>query len=252
MMKDSWEWRYPRRVAHRGGGSLAPENTLAAMRVGYTHGYRMVEFDVKLSGDGALILMHDDTVDRTTNGSGRVAGMTSGELARLDAGHGVREVMPQFIGEPVPTLEAVVRYCLANQMAINIEIKPCPGRERETGAAVAVDLLRLWRGADMAPLISSFSEATLEAAREFAPALPRALLQDKLTADWQDRLARFDCVALDANYLELTPEVIQTAHDNGYRVACYTPNDPVWARDLAGWGVDCLITDAIDRIDPNG
>jgi glycerophosphoryl diester phosphodiesterase len=252
MMKDSWVWRYPRRVAHRGGGSLAPENTLAAMRVGYTHGYRMVECDVKLSGDGTLILMHDDTVDRTTNGSGRVAGMAWGELARLDAGHGKRDTLPQFAGEPVPSLEAIARFCLANQMAINIEIKPCPGRETETGAAVAIEVLRLWHGAGMPPLISSFKESALEAAREFAPALPRALLQDKLTADWQDRLARLDCVALDANYRELTPEVVQAAHSNGYRVACYTPNDPATARDLAGWGVDCIITDAIDRIDPNG
>lgn len=252
MMTDSSVWRYPRYVAHRGGGSLAPENTLAAMRVGYAHGYRMVECDVKLSGDGTLILMHDNTVDRTTNGSGRVAGMPWGELSRLDAGHGVRETLPQFAGEPVPTLEAVVRYCLANQMAINIEIKPCPGRERATGAAVAVDLRRLWRGANTPPLLSSFDETTLAAAREFAPALPRALLQDKLTADWRDRLARLGCVALDAHYSELTPEVVRTAHQGGFRVLCYTPNDPAIAGNLASWGVDCIITDAIDRIEPNG
>jgi glycerophosphoryl diester phosphodiesterase len=251
MMKDTWVWRYPRRVAHRGGGSLAPENTLAAMRVGYAHGYRMVECDVKLSGDGTLILMHDDTVDRTTNGSGRVAGMAWGELARLDAGHGLRETLSQFIGEPIPTFEAIVRYCLANQMAINVELKPCPGRERETGAAVAVDLVRLWRGADIPPLLSSFDETTLAAAREFAPELPRALLQGKLTADWQDRLARLDCVALDADYRELTPEIVLTAHQNGYRVACYTPNDPAVMANLARWGVDCIITDAIDRINAN-
>ena len=252
MMKDSWVWPYPRRVAHRGGGSLAPENTLAAMRVGYAHGYRMVEFDVKLSGDGTLLLMHDDTVDRTTDGSGRVAGMTWSELSQLDAGHGGRDTLPQFIGEPVPRLESVARYCLANRMAINIEIKPCPGRENETGAAVAVEVRRLWRGTDQPPLISSFSEATLEAAREFAPELPRALLQDKLTPDWRERLARLDCVALDADYKELTPEIVQAAHADGYRVACYTPNDPVTAQELTEWGVDCLITDAIDRIDPNG
>ena len=251
MMKDSWVWTYPRRVAHRGGGALAPENTLAAMRVGYDHGYRMVEFDVKLSGDGTLMLMHDDTVDRTTNGLGRVAGLTWGELARLDAGHRTRDTLPEFIGEPVPRMENVARYCLANAMAMNIEIKPCPGRENETGAAVAVEVRQWWRGTDQPPLISSFSEASLEAARAFAPELPRALLQDKLTPDWPDRLARLDCVALDANYKELTREIVQAAHAKGYRVACYTPNDPVKAKELGDWGVDCLITDAIDKIDPN-
>ena len=97
MMKDTFTWRYPRRVAHRGGGWLAPENTLAAMRVGYARGYRMVECDVKLTGDGTLMLMHDDLVDRTTNGSGRVAGMTWGEIARLDAGQTLR-----ILGEHAP------------------------------------------------------------------------------------------------------------------------------------------------------
>ena len=252
MMKDSWVWPYPRYVAHRGGGSLAPENTLAATRVGYAHGYRMIECDVKLSGDGTLMLMHDDTVDRTTDGSGRVAGMSWGELAKLDAGHGRGEAMPQYVGEPIPTMQAIVRYCLTNQMAINIELKPCPGRERETGAAVAVDLQRLWRGAPLPPLLSSFDETTLAAAREFAPEFPRALLQNKITDDWLDRLARLDCVALDADYRELTPDIVRRAHDNAYRVACYTPNELSKVRELAGWGVDCIITDAIDVVDPNG
>ena len=251
-MKDTWAWPYPRYVAHRGGGSLAPENTLAAMRVGHAHGYRMVECDVKLSGDGTLMLMHDDTVDRTTNGSGRVAGLTWGELARLDAGHARREALPQFAGEPVPALEAVARYCLANAMAINIEIKPCPGRETETGAAVAIEVRRLWRDAAIPPLRSSFQESALEAVRSFAPELPRALLQHKLTPDWEARLVRLDCVALDTNFRQLTPEVVQTAHRGGYRVACYTPNEPAIVRELVGWGVDCVITDAIDKVDPNG
>ncbi|MEO8133150.1 MAG: glycerophosphodiester phosphodiesterase [Betaproteobacteria bacterium] len=251
-MKDSFAWPYPRHVAHRGGGSLAPENTLAAFRVGVAHGYRMAECDAKLSGDGTLVLMHDDTVDRTTNGRGRVAGMTWGELARLDAGASRAEELPQYSGEPVPTLEAVARYCLANAIALNIEIKPCPGRERETGAAVAIEVQRIWRGDALPPLISSFKEAALEAALEFAPRLPRALLQSKLTLDWPDRLARLDCVALDVNYRELTPEIVLTVLRYGYRVACYTPNDPAIASELVRWGVDCIITDALDRIPPDG
>ena len=252
MMKDGWAWPYPRYVAHRGGGSLAPENTLAAMRVGHAHGYRMIECDVKLSGDGTLMLMHDDTVERTTDGSGRVAGMTWGELARLDAAHARREALPQFVGEPIPTMQAIVRYCLSNGMSINIELKPCPGRERETAAAVAVELKQLWHGDAPPPLLSSFDEIALAAAREFAPQLPRALLQHKITPDWLDRVARHDCVAFDANYRELTADIVQRAHANGYRVACYTPNELTDVRRLVGWGVDCIITDAIDVVDPNG
>ena len=242
-------WPFPRFVAHRGGW-LAPENTLASMRMARAFRYRMVEIDVRLSGDGTLVLMHDDTVDRTTNGTGRVGGMTWGELARLDAGQATRERLPEFIGEPVPGFEAIARYCLANGMAINIEIKPCPGREQETGSAVALDVLRLWRDASMPPLISSFMESALAAAREVAPDLPRALLQDTLTADWPDRLARLGCSALDANYRELSADIVGDAHRRGFKVACYTPNDPQVVQSLVGCGVDCIITDAIDSIEP--
>jgi glycerophosphoryl diester phosphodiesterase len=245
-----WPWPYPRCVAHRGAGKLAPENTLAAMRVGYRFGYRMVEIDVRLSGDGVAMLMHDDTVDRTTNGTGRVGGMTWGELAKLDAGHGSRARTAKFVGEPIPTFEAVARWCFANTVAINIEIKPCPGRETETGAAVALDVLRLWRGAPLPPLFSSFNETALAAAREVAPDVPRALLQDRLTPDWPERLARLGCVALDADHRELSAALVTDAHARGYNVACYTPNEPARVQELFGWGVDCVITDAVDQIPP--
>jgi glycerophosphoryl diester phosphodiesterase len=240
-------WPYPRLVAHRGGW-LAPENTLASMRMAHAHGFRMVEIDVRLSGDGTLVLMHDDTVDRTTNGTGRVGGMTWGELARLDAGFAARDRLPEFIGEPVPAFEAIARFCLANGMNINIEIKPCPGREEETGCAVALDVLRLWKDAPVPPLISSFMESALVSARDVAPRVPRALLQDTLTPDWPERVARLGCVAIDANFRELSADVVADAHRRRLKVACYTPNDPADVDRLIGWGVDCVITDAIDVI----
>ncbi len=149
--------------AHRGAGKLAPENTLAAFRHGASFGYRMFEFDVKLSADGKPVLMHDATLDRTTSGKGRVDALTLGELAALDAGgwHS-----PAYAGEPVPTLAAIARYTRANGFHVNIEIKPVPGTEWRTGAAVAIDALSLWHGADVPPLLSSFSEEALDAARQ--------------------------------------------------------------------------------------
>jgi len=175
------DWPYPRIVAHRGAGKLAPENTLSALRLGHAHGHRMAEFDVKLSADGVAFLLHDATLERTTDGSGRADGQTWRELAQLDAGawHS-----PAYAGEPLPTLAAVARFCRANGMAVNIEIKPSPGRERETGAAVAIDAAKLWHGADVPPLLSSFAEAALAAAQETVPALPRAYLCDRLLPDW--------------------------------------------------------------------
>lgn len=242
---DMANWPYPSHIAHRGAGKLAPENTLAAFRHGASFGYRMFEFDVKLSGDGRAVLMHDATLDRTTSGTGRVDALTLGELAGLDAGawHS-----PGYAGEPIPTLAAIARYTRANGFLVNIEIKPVPGHEYRTGAAVALDALSLWQGADVPPLLSSFSEEALEAARKVAPTVPRALLLDKLPADWLDRLRRLDCVALDSNHRELDAAVIARAHQAGFKVLCYTVNDVTRAADLLSWGLDGLITDAVDQI----
>ena len=242
-------WPYPRAIAHRGAGKLAPENTLAAFRHGASFGYRMFEFDVKLSGDGASVLLHDATLDRTTNGAGRLDALTRAQIAQLDAGSWHS---PAYAGEPVPTLAAIARYLRANNFLANIEIKPVPGAEWRTGAAVALDARTLWAGADVPPLLSSFSEEALAAAREAVPELPRALLLDKLPADWLDRLRALECVALDANHRELTPEIIDEAHAAGFRVCCYTVNDLDRARLLWSAGLDGLITDWVDRISPAG
>ncbi|WP_024973030.1 glycerophosphodiester phosphodiesterase [Ralstonia pickettii] len=240
-------WPYPRAIAHRGAGKLAPENTLAAFRHGASFGYRMFEFDVKLSGDSASVLLHDATLDRTTNGAGRLNALTLGQIAQLDAGSWHS---PAYAGEPVPTLAAIARYLRANGFLANIEIKPVPGVEWRTGAAVALDARTLWAGAEVPPLLSSFSEDALAAAREAVPELPRALLLDKLPADWLDRLRALDCVALDANHRELTPEIIDQAHAAGFRVCCYTVNDLDRAHLLWSAGLDGLITDWVDRISP--
>ena len=240
-------WPYPPKLAHRGAGKLAPENTLAAMRLGASFGYAMFEFDVKLSGDGVLLLMHDATLDRTTDGTGRGAGFAFGELARLDAGgwHSAA-----YAGEPIPTLAQVARWLLRNGRMANIEIKPCPGREAETGAAAALEARQLWQGAAVPPILSSFSETALDAARRAAPELPRALLFGELPGDWLQRCLALGCVALDAHHAALTEAVIADAHRAGLRVIAYTVNEPARAGELFGWGLDALITDAVDLIAP--
>ena len=241
------DWPYPRFAAHRGAGKLAPENTLAAMRLGASFGYRMFEFDVKLSGDGVLVLMHDATVDRTTDATGAVAAMGFAEIAMLDAGSWHS---PNYAGEGVPTLARVAAWLNANGLVANVEIKPSPGRERETGTAVARDARALWKQAAVPPVLSSFSAQALEAARQEAPELPRAHLMDRLEDHWLDRCLALECVAVDANHLALDQDVIARAHAAGLRVMTYTVNDPRRAAQLFDWGLDCLITDAVDRIAP--
>jgi glycerophosphoryl diester phosphodiesterase len=240
-------WPYRKRCAHRGAGKLAPENTLAAFRHGAGLGYRMFEFDAKLSADGVVLLMHDPTLERTSNGQGRVAGKTFGELSQLDAGSWHS---PAFAGESIPSLERVARWLNANRCLANIEIKPCPGRETETGAAIALEARRLFEGQEIPPLLTSFSESALEAARQAAPELPRGLLVNQLPKDWVARCKRLDCVVIDPHFSQLSREMIALAHAEGLRVATYTVNEVELAERFSGWGLDILITDIVDHIKP--
>lgn len=244
----SARWPYRTRIAHRGAGLLAPENTLAALRLGASLGYRMFEFDARLAGDGTVVLIHDDTLERTTDGRGRVAACSLGDLARLDAGswHGAA-----YAGEGVPTFGRVARWLLANGLQANVEIKPCPGRERETGAAVALEARCLWPPGQTAPLLSSFSTLALEGARAAAPELPRALLVESLPSDWLQRCTSLGCVALVAWHEALDEAAIGRVHAAGLRVLAYTVDAPARVRELDSWGIDGLITDAVDRIAPD-
>src|SRR5690242_16510147 len=109
-MSDRNPWPYPALCAHRGAGKLAPENTLASLRLGHAHGYRMAEVDAKLSADGVAFLLHDPTLDRTTNACGRADALAWRELSQLDAGSWHA---PAYAGESLPTLAAVARFCIA-------------------------------------------------------------------------------------------------------------------------------------------
>ena len=235
-------WPWPTLFAHRGGGALAPENTLPGMAMAAGHRFAAVEFDVKLSRDGVCVVMHDDTLERTTDGSGPVAERSYAELARLDAGGWFG---PAFAGAVVPTLDAVASYCLQHDLLVNAEIKPCPGREVETGERVAQELGRLWQGRAVPPLLSSFSWEALEAARATAPDLPRGWLVEDWPDDWQDRLDALGAVSLHCDEQLLTPARVGAVHHAGYRLLAYTVNDAARARALLAWGVDGLFTDAL-------
>lgn len=241
-------WPYPRIVAHRGGGTLAPENTLGALRFGASLGFRGVEFDVMLAGDGTPLLIHDETLERTTTGRGSVAATPYGDIEKLDAGawHGER-----YRGEIVPTFVAAAKLCRDLGVWANVEIKPARGVESLTGRVVAQMTLDLWRGADPAPLVSSFSIDALEAAREVAPAVPRGMLVGRVPGDWKLRMQALDCAALHCNYRHLSESLTAQIHAAGYAVLCWTVNDPAAAARLLGWGVDCIVTDRLDLIGPD-
>ena len=233
-------WPYPGLVAHRGGGTLAPENTLASIRLGQSLGYRCHEIDVKLSKDKVAFLLHDATLDRTTTGRGPSCERTWVELAGFDAGRWHSE---PFRDERVPSFEDAARLLQSRGTMINVEIKPSPGFEVETGREVARATAELWKGAEIAPLLSSFSFEALMAAREAAPELPRGFLtKDIVPGDWA-RLDQLDATAVHTDHRTLRPESLQRARSKGLRVLVYTVNDASRAESLFDSGVDSIVTD---------
>jgi glycerophosphoryl diester phosphodiesterase len=239
-------WPLPLWIAHRGAGKLAPENTLAAFRLGLQHGFRAFECDLKLSRDEVGFLLHDDSLDRTTSGQGSPASLDWQALARLDAGawHSA-----PFAGEPLPRLEQIAAFCLANACALNIEIKPCPGVERRTGEVIAREAARLWIDA-APPLLSSFQPEALEGARAAAPTLPRALLLDTLWDGWFECAQALEVVAVVTNWRLMDAALIARLHAAGWQALVYTVNDATVAERLRAEGIDGIITDAVDRLGP--
>ena len=241
-------WPYSRWIAHRGAGKLAPENTLAAFKLGYSHGYRMFECDVKLSADGVPFLLHDATLDRTSNGHGIAGAQTWQALAALDAGswHG-----STYAGEGLPTLAAVAEFCLANDCLLNIEIKPTPGHEAATGEAVANAAAQLWRDASVAPLLTSFSPDALRAAKQAQPQLLRGLLLDALEHDWIASAEALGCVAIVCKHTLWSAHTVAQAKAAGCKTLCYTVNEEAQADRLWALGVDGIVTDRVDQFSPS-
>lgn len=253
-------WPYPRVLAHRGAGVLAPENTLVAIRTGIARGFRAVEFDAMLPADDTPILMHDPTLARTAGRTGAVTDFKAAQLAQFDVG---RWHSPAFAGEPVPTLEQTLALCRREGVWANVEIKPAPGREVATGRMVALqvahaysDQLRQGGGRQESavpgvPLLSSFSIDALVAARDAVPDLPRGWLIDRVPRNWRTRLDELGCVALHTNHRHLTANRAAAIKDAGTWLFCYTVNEPGRARELLGWGIDAFCTDRIDLIGPD-
>ena len=235
-------WSYPHVLAHRGGGTLAPENTLAALRCAVALGFRAVEFDVMAVRDGELVLMHDPMLGRTVRGEGCVADFTVDELSAMDAGSWHSTL---FIGEPVPSFTAAADFCLAHGLWMNAEIKPAPGLDAYTGQQVAAACRHLPAGS---VLLSSFSVAALEAAQAEAPEVPRALLVNSIPDDWAHQLHTLAAVALHVNARSLTSLQATAVKRAGFGLLCYTVNVPEHARALQSLGVDAICTDRLDLI----
>ena len=232
-------------MGHRGAALHAPENTLASIASALALGTRWVEVDVKLSSDGVPFLMHDVDLDRTTNGTGPASALTMKEIAQLDAGSWFGEAFSHLAP---PTLEELIRFLDQHDMQANIEIKPSPGQERET-ARVVIDTLRLaWPSGKPWPLLSSFKTASLAAAAEHAPEMPRAFIVETPAAGWKEAMDDLACVSLHLDHEHTPPERVTEVSALGIPVLCYTVNDGRRAKAFLDAGAVSIITDAPDRV----
>ena len=234
-------------IGHRGACGHAPENTIASIRKAAEVGARWVEFDTKLSRDGHIIVFHDDRVERTTDGRGRVEDLDLAALKGLDAGGWYSR---RFRGEPIPTLAEAMAVLAELGLGGNVEIKASPGREAETGRAVGGALARDWPVDLPRPLISSFSAESLYAAAEAAPDIPRALLVLKFPKDWRRRLRELDCQALHCLNRRVTPLRVRALNEAGYAIRAFTVNNRWRGARLLRWGVQGVITNYPERMLP--
>lgn len=227
-------------IGHRGAAACAPENTLAGFRKAKELGCRWVEFDLRPTADGQLILLHDDKLERTTNGRGLAASLPLAEIRHYDAGC---RFGPPFQGERVPTLAEAVVLLGELGLAANVELKAVRGREAETAVIAVEALCRMWPTHLPAPLISSFSRKVLAAARLRAPQIARGLLFHSIPKNWQALAESLGCATIHADHRGLHSALVAAVRERDYPLLAYTVNDPERAHTLFGWGVTSVFSD---------
>jgi len=213
-------------TAHRGASHVAPENTLAAMAAAVEAGAEFAELDVGLTRDGQVVLMHDHTVDRTTDGTGDLGDFSLSELETLEAGSWFSE---EFAGEPIPTLREVIQFA-RGKLKLNIEIKT--SREEPTIAAAVVEIIRS-EGFGEDCMVTSFSRETIEEVKRIAPELRTGFPDDVFEGGWE---------VLSSNHEVVDSIFVARAKQNGKTVHVWTVDERELMVRLIGLGVDGIIS----------
>lgn len=239
------ELKLPPVIGHRGAAAYAPENTIESILTAVEMGVKWVELDVKLTKDMVPIIFHDDDLDRTTNGHGPVAEMNFNDIRDLEAGSWFSD---SFAGIKIPTLEEVIDVVLEHDLGVNLEIKPCPGREKDTAEAMLDVLARIWDEPDRL-LISSFSHVSLEVSMDMAEEWARGLLlESEPMENWKELAEYLNASTINIDGRTATRDFVEEIIDLQKPVLAYTINDPQLARSLRRWGVDGVFTDDPDAV----
>lgn len=235
----------PKVIGHRGAKAYAPENTLASLHAAADMGIEWVEVDVKLTKDSVPVIFHDEELARCTGDERLMRDLTLREVQELDAGSWFAD---SFVGEKIPTLEEFLNVALERNLGVNLEIKPCPGREVETAEAMLDISTRIWPEDGPPPLISSFSHVSLETALDMMPEWPRGFLMDEHLSNWKELAEHLNAATININGNKRTRDEVEEYIEFGKPILAYTINDPMRAQELFRWGVDSVFADNPDVI----
>lgn len=228
---------------HRGAKAYAPMNTIPAFELAYQQGAVGIELDVHRSKDGYPVIVHNFTVDETTNGAGDVTDMTLAQLKDLDAGSWFSD---EFTGVKIPTLDEVFE-AVGNQLLVNVEIKSESPETDGVEQVVADCIVR--HNMTERVIVSSFNPPTLKRFRKIVPEIWIGFLYSPdMPVDTQSMMQDFPHEARHPYHIMIDDAYMQWARDNHYYVNTWTVNDPQRARELKALGVNCLITDVPDTI----
>lgn len=239
---------YLTNIAHRGASAYAPENTMAAFTKGVEMGADYLEFDVQMSKDGIPIIIHDTTLDRTTNGTGKVSDFTLKELKSLDAGSWFDE---GFAGETIPTLNEVL-VAFGGKINILIELKYPelhPGIEKKVANALKAN--NLIKSNSIEIIIQSFNHESIKKSKELLPEIPHGVL---VSRDWRKiTIQQLEEFATYADYFNpsfnmVTAELVELVHLTNMSMYAYTVRNQSEAGRLYSLGVDGIITDFPDYV----
>ncbi|MBX3709251.1 MAG: glycerophosphoryl diester phosphodiesterase [Gammaproteobacteria bacterium] len=232
-------------VGHRGACAYAPENTMASFIKAAQLGVKWVEFDVMQAKCGEVVVFHDDTLDRTSNGQGDLRSYSYSYLCLLDAGSWFD---PVFSGERIPTLLAVIEFLQNMQMSANIEIKAFPGKEESLVKCTLEKMSAYLSSSNDFFIFSSFSIQALQFLRQYSPDCQIGMLLHEWEPDWQEICQSINCVSVHVNHEIMTADMARKIKGMGKLLLCYTVNDVSRAEELYSWGVDAVFSDVPDQI----